>query len=225
MGGDKVIRFSYTGGVKAKGRVPLWLKVGWTAWVAVWTYFYWRDYGPQNFLWFCDMANFLVAVALWLESPLLLSWQAVSVLLVQIVWTLDLAGRALLGHRFLGAAEYMWDPKLRLVTRLLSLFHLVMPAVFIWGLRKLGYDRRAWLCQTVTAWIVLPICYFGWPPDPGYAWDINWVYGPFDTPQHRIAPLLYLGACMIAYPILLYTPTHFALRYFFRPREAPATGA
>ncbi|HLF92545.1 MAG TPA: membrane-associated protein [Planctomycetota bacterium] len=203
-------------------KVPLWLKIAWTAWIAVWMPFYWKHYGPQNFLWFCDLANFLIAVALWTESSLLFSWQAVSVLLVQLVWTVDVVGRTLLGSRFLGTTDYMWDPAIPLVTRLLSLFHLAVPPLLFWGIWKLGYDRRAFWAQTVTAWVLLPICYFGWPPDPGFAWDINWVYGPFDKPQTRISPILYLGVCMIAYPVLLYAPTHFALRFLFRRREAAA---
>ncbi len=206
-------------------RIPLWLKLAWTAWVAVWVPFYWHHYGPQNFLWFCDMANFAVMAALWTESSLLFSWQAVSVLLVQIVWTVDVIGRTLIGSKFLGTAEYMWNPDISLVTRLLSLFHMAMPPVLLWGVWKLGYDRRAWLCQSLWSVILLPICYFGWGAQPGFEGGINWVVGPFDAPQHKMAPLLYLGVCMIAYPVVLYAPTHLALKFLFRRREAPASGA
>ena len=62
------------------------------------------------------------------------------------------------------------------------------------------------------AWGVLPICYFFTPPDK----DINWVFGPFDKPQHAVAPGLYLAACLIAYPLILYLPTHLALLRLFR---------
>ena len=57
-------------------RLPLWLKFVWTIWVAVWAPLYWKHYGAQNFLYFCDLGNLLIAVALWLESPLIFSWQA-----------------------------------------------------------------------------------------------------------------------------------------------------
>ena len=33
--------------------------------------YYWRAYGPTNFLYFCDVALFLTLGAVWLESPLL----------------------------------------------------------------------------------------------------------------------------------------------------------
>ncbi|HEY6105133.1 MAG TPA: hypothetical protein VIV59_04075, partial [Anaeromyxobacteraceae bacterium] len=97
------------GADRPASRIPLWLKLGWTAWLAVWLPFYWRHYGPQNFLWFCDIANIGVGLALWLESPLLFSMQALSILVVQILYTVDLAGRALSGRHLLGGTEYMFD--------------------------------------------------------------------------------------------------------------------
>ena len=57
-------------------RVPLWLKIGWTVWVIAWVPLYWTQYGLQNFLFFCDLGNLLLMLALWLESPLIFSWQA-----------------------------------------------------------------------------------------------------------------------------------------------------
>src|SRR5258706_52999 len=64
----------------AKSRIPLWLKIAWTAWVLVWAPVYWKQYGPQNFLYFCDLGNFLIAMGLWLESRLIISWQALGML-------------------------------------------------------------------------------------------------------------------------------------------------
>ena len=54
-------------------RVPLWLKIGWTVWVIAWVPFYWTQYGLQNFLFFCDLGNLFLMLALWLESPLIFS--------------------------------------------------------------------------------------------------------------------------------------------------------
>jgi len=212
-------------GVPPERRLPLWLKLVWTAWVAVWVPFYWHHYGPQNFLWFCDMANFGILAALWTESALLMSWQAVSVLLVQILWTIDLAGRVLLGFHLIGGSEYMFLPTIPLVTRLLSLFHAAMPAILVWGIWRLGYDRRAWICQSAWSWLILPVCYFGWGARPGFEGGINWVVGPFDRPQTWMRPLPYLGFCMIAYPVLLYAPTHLALRVLARRRPERFSGA
>src|ERR1700737_2922866 len=62
-------------------RVPLWLKIGWTGWVIAWGPFYWTQYGLQNFLFFCDLGNLFLMLALVLESPLIFSWQATGLLL------------------------------------------------------------------------------------------------------------------------------------------------
>ena len=74
-------------------RIPLWLKVFWTAWVLVWAPAYVREYGPQNFLFFCDIGNVLIGIGLWLESPLIFSWAACGLLLFQALYTIDLTGR------------------------------------------------------------------------------------------------------------------------------------
>ena len=50
--------------------VPLWVKVGYTAFLCVLVPYYWRTYGPTNFLYFCDTALLLTLAALWLEMPL-----------------------------------------------------------------------------------------------------------------------------------------------------------
>ena len=70
-------------------RIPLWLKLFWTAWVIVWAPLYWRQYGLQNFLFFCDIGNILIGIGLWLESPLIFSWQACSLLVFQTLYTID----------------------------------------------------------------------------------------------------------------------------------------
>jgi hypothetical protein len=36
-------------------------------------------------------------------------------------------------------------------------------AALLWGIWRLGYDRRGWIYAIVTAWIVLPICFL-WRP-------------------------------------------------------------
>ena len=204
-------------------RLPLWLKIGWTIWVGVWIPAYWSQYGPRNFLWFCDISNFMILVALWTESALVFSWQACSVLLVQILFTIDLVGRAALGFHPIGGTGYMFNDDgsdIPIPMRLLSLFHVVAPPVLIWGVWKLGFDRRGIRCQILTAWIVLPICWLGWNEKV----NLNWVWGPFDRPQYVVQPpWLYLLVTMAAYPLILYLPTHLVLtRLFGRPRPLAA---
>jgi len=196
-------------GTMAGMRIPLWLKIGWSVWLLVWIPFYWHQYGVQNFLYFCDLGNFFIAVALWLESPLLFSWQACGLLLFQTLYSIDLIGAALSGKHIIGGTEYMFDPHVALPMRLLSLFHVVVPPLLLWAIWRLGYDRRGWKYQTLTAWIVVPINYF-WRPQ----FDVNWARGLFFREQHVVPGIVYLLFYLIAVPLLVYWPTHLFLQWW-----------
>ena len=192
-------------------RLPLWLKIGWTVWLLVWAPLYWRQYGAQNFLYFCDIGNILIGVGLWLESALIFSWVACGVLLFQTLYVIDLLGRVLTGHHVIGGTEYMFDPNVPLFVRLLSLFHVIMPPLLLWAILRLGYDRRGWLYQTLTAWVVVPINYF-WRPQ----FDVNWARGPFFREQHAIPGLLYVLGYLVVVPLVVYFPTHLLLQWWAR---------
>jgi hypothetical protein len=198
-------------------RIPLWLKMLWTAGVIVWVPFYWRQYGLQNFLFFCDLGNLFIAVALWLENPLLFSWQAVSLLLFQTLFVVDLAGALATGHHLIGGTEYMFDPHIPLAIRLASLFHIVAPVLLLWAVLRLGYDKRGWKFQTLTAWIVVPINYFWRPQD-----DVNWARGLFFREQRAIPGPIYLLVYLIVVPALVYYPTHRFLLWFSARWRKPA---
>lgn len=203
-------------------RIPLWLKLAYTAWLVVWVPSYWDYYGPYNFLWFCDIANFLFAAAIWIESPLLFSWSAVSVLVVQVLWIIDFFGRLLLGFHPIGGTEYMFQSRIPIFIRGLSFFHLAMPPLLLWGVRKLGYDRRAFGCQTAFSCVILPLSWLVTPKEK----NINWVWGPFDEEQKVLPPCMYLAVTIVSYPILLYLPAHLFLRWWSHrgsvdPRDAP----
>jgi len=205
------------------GRIPRWLKIGWTVWVAVWIPLYWKQWGPSTFLWFCDLANLLILAALWTESALIFSWQAVSVLVFQIVFTLDVAGRALLGRHLVGGTEWVFDDgKIPLYIKFLSVgMHLAAPPLLVWAVRKLGYDRRGLLLQMATVCVLLPICWLGW----NETHNLNWVYKPFNRPQQSMTPGLYLVVCIVGYTLLVFLPTHLVLsRLFGRKKESAAAG-
>jgi hypothetical protein len=184
-------------------RIPLWLKLLWTAAVIAWVPLYWHQYGVQNFLFFCDLGNFFVAAALWLESPLIFSWQACGLLLFQTLFTADLTGALITKRHVIGGTEFMFDPNVPLTIRLLSLFHVFTPVVLLGAIRRLGYDSRGWKLQTLMVWIVVPINYF-WRPE----YDVNWARGPFFREQHAIPGWLYLSIYLIAVPAVVYYPTH-----------------
>lgn len=192
--------------------MPGWLKLAYAAWMVVWVPAYWVQYGPGNFLWLCDAANFVVAAAIWLESPLLFSSQAVAVLLIQILWIVDFLTALATGSHPVGGTEYMFDAAKPLWLRALSLFHIVVPVLLIWGIARLGYDRRGWKLQTALTWLLLPATFWLATPET----NINWLWRPFGIEQVWMPPALFLGVAMLGYPLLIYLPTHAVLAWWAR---------
>lgn len=185
-------------------RLPLWLKVAFTLFMAAWVPTYAVYLGPRNFLWLCDLCNFILLIALWTENRLLLSSQIVSVLLVDLCWTVDVAVAVSFGFHPIGGTEYMLNPEFPLPIRLFSLYHVAIPVILCWGVWKLGYDRRGILLQTALTWVVLPLSFVFSTPE----WDINWVYGLFGKPQSTLHPGLYFALHMLLYPVVVYLPAH-----------------
>ena len=191
--------------------MPLWLKISYTLFICILVPVYWKQYGPGNFLWFSDLALFVTAAALWLESSLLASMMAVSVIVLESVWIIDFLIGLIAGSSLIGLSAYMFDSKIPLSIRALSLFHVVLPLLLLWLLYRLGYDHRALLAQTLLAWIVLPLSYFLTKPSD----NVNWVYGLGGGTQKWMPAPLYLVLLMIAFPLVLYWPTHLLLKRLF----------
>ena len=138
----------------AQTTIPRWTKWAALAWLLLWFPIYWHVWGPKNFLQMCDIAVILTCFGLWTNSSLLISSQAVSALLVCVAWTFDAGWRFLLHHHLIGGTEYLFDASEPLWIRLLSLYHLVLPALLLWLLYRLGYDKRGWALQSA---IALPV--------------------------------------------------------------------
>lgn len=54
-------------------RVPLGVRLAYTAFVAVLVPYYWHAYGPTNFLYYCDLALLMGLVAVWTERAIFAS--------------------------------------------------------------------------------------------------------------------------------------------------------
>jgi hypothetical protein len=188
--------------------IALGIKIAYTLFLAVLVPVYWAHYGPRNFLWFSDIALLGAGAALWLESPLLASMMLLAVLLPECAWNLDFFGRLLTGHRMFGMSAYMFERDRPRFIRALSLFHVPLPVGLGWLVHRLGYDRRAWLGQSLLALVVLPVTY--WLTDP--AENVNWVHG-LGAPQRRLPPWLYLALLIVAFALVLYLPPHLLFVY------------
>lgn len=204
-------------------RLPLWAKMAFSGFMLVLVPVYWRDYGPTNFLYFCDLALFFTLAAVWLDSPLLASAPLVGILLPQLAWQVDF----LSGGHILGMTSYMFDPRIPFFTRALSFFHFWLPLFLLWMVWRLGYHGRAVWLWTAVAVPVLFVCYF-WMPAPGETTDpnqpvnINYVHGLSDRePQKWLPPDVWFALLVLGLPLLGFLPTHVALKWLF-PRPAAA---
>ena len=155
-------------------RIPYWLKVAYSAFVAILVPSYWVTYSPWNFLYFCDVALLITAVTMWIENPLLISMQAVAITVPQMVWVVDLLFRVVAGVEITGVTSYMLDSSIPLFLRGLSLFHGWLPFVLLWLLARLGYDSRALGLQTAAAIVILLVSYLFAPAPPPSASHPTW---------------------------------------------------
>jgi hypothetical protein len=211
---------------RAGRRIPLWVKLAYTAFLAVMVPVYWVNYSPANFLWFCDVALALALVAIWTEKPLPAGMAAIGIVLPQMLWIFDFFDRMLTGsHHLVDLSEYMFNPKYTLFLRGLSLFHGWLPLLLLWLLARLGYDRRAILWQPLLCAAVLLISFFV-VTEPGHpAENLNKVLGPTDgrviTSMPRWA---WLCVLMLLHPLLIHLPSHLLFRRLFAEPNSGQAG-
>jgi hypothetical protein len=187
---------------------PAWLRWAVTLFVTVFVATH-ASYGNLvNLLWLSDVALLGALFALWRGSRLVASMMLLGVLLLDGVgWTLDFLVGALTGRHPLGATRYMFDARVPALVRGLSLFHLWLPALLLWMVRRLGYDRRAFAAQTALTWALLPLSYAATTSER----NLNWVLGPGHV-QTLVPGWLYLLAEMVVLPLVIYLPVHLVMR-------------
>ena len=132
-------------------------------------------------------------------------------LLVQVFWISDVVCRLLFGFHPIGGTEYMFDPAKPLALRLVSLFHVAILVLLVWGLHRLGYDRRGLALQIGIAVVVLPISWIFGPE-----LNINWTWGAFGKVQQTLPPALWLPVLFAGYVGILYLPSHWMFRRWAR---------
>lgn len=197
-------------------KVPVWARVCSLLWLAFWTPVYWRIWGAQNFLHVCDIAVMLTCVGLLFSNSLLLSSQAVSSILTDLLWDADAGWRLFTGHPLTGGTDYMWDAHYPLWARLLSLFHIIWPVVLICSLVRVGYDRRGFSLQAAIAAGAVFAARFANPSD-----NINYAFrDPLFQRSFGPAPL-HLVIIWLGLIILIYLPVHLLLSKFLPRAENP----
>lgn len=169
---------------------------------------YWNHYGPGNFLWLSDISLLLSLLALWLRSPLLISIVVVAVLPVEIFWNIDFIYHLIRGEKLFGIADYMFDESKSLFLRSLSLFHVFLPPIWIFYLRKWGYDRRAFFPSIAIQWGAFVLSRLLTSPKE----NINWVFIPYKYKWEWISSWQWLILLMVLFPLLIYLPMHLFLK-------------
>ena len=193
---------------------PAFPRLRWAAllWLAVWVPTYAAAWGWTNFLHLCDIAVVLSCLGWWAGSSLLLSSQAVSSIVVNLLWCLDVSWRLLFGQHLVGGTEYMWDAQFPLGARLLSLFHFFWPWLLVGSLRRVGYDRRGWVVQSA---IAVPVLAASRLFPSGL--NINFAHRAPIFGRALGPALLHLAVSLFALLGAIYWPTHWALARLLPP--------
>jgi hypothetical protein len=192
---------------------PRWVRWISLVWLAVWVPSYALYWGWANFLHLCDVAVLLTCIGFARGDVLLLSSQAVSSLVGDVLWCLDAGWRLLAGTHLTGGTEYMWDTRFPFWVRLLSLFHVVLPALLLAALCRTGYDCRALRLQSGIAVVLLMASRL-----LGSTRNLNYAFA--DPIFHRAfgpAPV-HLAVIFAALTAVIYWPTHLLLARAFRQR-------
>jgi hypothetical protein len=177
-------------------------------WLVVWMPAYAVHWGWHNFFAFCDMAVILGCLGMAAQTSLLVSSQALPTVTVGFLWLADVVGALLFHRHVFGGTEYMFDGRVPLWVRLLSLFHLWLPVVFVAALRRLRFDRRALPLQAALTLVLVAVGRL----IEGPAKNLNYAYR--DPIFHRqLGPAaVHVVVLTIGVAVLIYLPSYFALR-------------
>ena len=91
----------------------------------------------------------------------------------------------------------MWDSRYPLWVRLLSTFHIGLPVVLLWTLRRVGYDSRALALQAAIAALLLIISRF-------LSAELNLNYAYRDPLFHRAWGPAPVHLAMIFIPLVVF---------------------
>ncbi len=203
-------------------RIPLAVKILYTAFMAVLVPGYWLNYGPTNFLYFCDLALIFALIGIWREDRLLIGIPAVGIMVPQVLWCMDFL-TGLFGSSPLGMTAYMFNQESSLLLRGLSLFHGWLPFFLLWLVLRIGYDRRSFVGWWVVSWLAMFVAYFFMPVSkiegqPLTPYNINYVYGLAEvSPQTDMPQNLWFGIMLVGVPFALALPAHLLMkRYLMR---------
>lgn len=201
--------------------VPNWLTVLYTLLVVAIAPLFALEYGVRNFLWFSNVALFGTLLGILLNSRLLIGMMTLAILLPAIGWNAIFGVGLIFGVELIPLISYMFDERIPLWARALSLYHLPLPFLLVWIVWKTGYDARALWYQTVLSWFILPLSLYVSTPQQ----NINWSHGFLENGRPLLDPPLHTLLLMTAFPLLIYWPVHLLLKRLFGRRGDAAVSS
>ena len=120
-------------------------------------------------------------------------------------------GRLLRRPHVAGLADYMFDKQTPLWLRAVSMFHLPLLAVIVWGPWRLGYDPGVYPWAVLLTWLVLLLTRWLTKPEP----NINHVYRLPVAAGSNLTPMQHVLVLMLMVPLALQLPGHLLLWALF----------
>jgi len=203
----------------AGGPFPLCVRIAAITWLILWALTYEIYWGASSFLYLCDIAVVLTCIGLALPSgsasTLLISSQAVSSVLIDSMWAVDALVRLIAHTHIIGGTEYLFDQHYPPWVRAMSLFHVALPPVLLWAVRRTGYDQRGFQLQALIAALAMIASRF---VDP--AKNVNFAFaGPLMNKQWGPVPV-HLACMFFGLVLVIYWPTHRLLIWWDSRRKA-----
>jgi hypothetical protein len=169
------------------------------------------NYGWQNFMWLSDVGLFLTLIALWLDSVLIMSMAAVGLLVLELIWWVDFFMDLLFNINPIALSDYMFNPSIPIALRIMSLFHIITPIIWVSYIFQFGYHKKAVCYFTPVYWLVLLATYLFTNPE----YNINWVSLPLVYGMN-VPVAIWPFVLAIGFPVLVFLPTHFVYCRLFK---------
>jgi hypothetical protein len=196
-------------------QVPKWIKYTYTLFIAVMVPAYYRHFGPTNFLWFSDIALLIMFIEVWLCTGILTSMMAVGALLFELGWNGMFTYQIIVGNTNPNFICNILTPGFPILFRILPLFHIFLPIIIIYMLKKLGYDKRAIWYQSIFGILVLCIAHMATTKPQ----NIDWTYA-FNNSPYTNLPQPWNFIIVILLFMLFYQFSHFLLsKYCKKTKE------
>ena len=180
-------------------------------WLVIYIPVYADSYGFWHFLQLCNLGVLIACIGFLTRNALLVSSQAVAMLPITAFWLADFFGKLITGHYVHGGTAYMWDSAIPPITRILSLYHIVLPVILLCWLLRNGYEKRAWKTQGIIALLVLVAGLFIAPQSENLNYVHHWPSGRVLFGQ----PVLHAIVSFSILVVFVYWPTHRLLLWAF----------